>query len=139
MESWQDCFGTEQAFSFGFDYHQRSEPVTADGVTFTLSSRLARRERFKCRLICEEVDGGLRLTLDYDAAVHSEGTMERLAEQLLSLVGDASARPDRPIAALDVLGEKERKDLLETFNDTDAPYPHDPIGNGADIDGVYAR
>ncbi len=125
METWQDCFDRDDVLPFGFDYHAAAPEVTGGGATFVLEHRFVRSDRFKCRLVCEESKGTLALTFDYDAAVHGEPTIARLAEELQAVLASAAADPAAKVGRLDVLGAAERKALLVDFNDSDADYPKD--------------
>ncbi|MBV9108002.1 MAG: amino acid adenylation domain-containing protein, partial [Gemmatimonadetes bacterium] len=67
----------------------------------------------------EAVGGNLAYRTDlFDAA-----TAERIRDHYVRLLDAVAADPDRPLADYDVLGEDERRAMLETWNATDAPAP----------------
>ncbi|RAX47177.1 non-ribosomal peptide synthetase [Arthrobacter sp. AQ5-06] len=78
------------------------EPETASGeAKFDLS--------FTFR---PEDDGGLAATVDYNAAMFSTETAQRLAEDFGRLLDLASASPDTPVAALPLVGKAEAARLM---------------------------
>jgi len=132
LERWLECFAWPSGdgpdvphLGLGFDWRRRPAPVDAAGVTFVLESARVRSERFRCRLIGEESDDAVRLTLDYDPGAFDARTIERLAGQLETLLASAAADPERALRALDVLSAAEPQTLLVDFNATDADYPRD--------------
>ena len=78
------------------------EPETASGeAKFDLS--------FTFR---PEDDGGLAATVDYNAAMFSTETAQRLTEDFGRLLDLASASPDTPVSALPLVGEAEAASLM---------------------------
>ncbi|HWS56475.1 MAG TPA: condensation domain-containing protein, partial [Pyrinomonadaceae bacterium] len=111
------------AHAVGFDYlDARGARQFADLKVndFRLYSRA---ERHKLRLTCLRTDAGLRLELHYDPAVYGRETAERMAASYLTLVRAAAARTREHVGRLPVLGEKERRQLIEEWNDTGRDYP----------------
>ena len=132
---WQECFAWEQLrldreapdfFPFCFDYAERPEPFTSGGVAFELCARYACPERFLVKLSCERAGDTLALELHYDAATYGEGEMAALAGRLLPLLRGVAARPETPIGRLDILGDEERRLLLDDYNDTAADFDTGP-------------
>ncbi|MFF2885482.1 amino acid adenylation domain-containing protein [Paenibacillus sp. NPDC057967] len=72
-----------------------------------------------------ESDGEIRFTLEYSTALFERATMERWSGHLLQLLESAAQSPDTKLADLEMLGEDERRLLLETFNETEATYPQE--------------
>ena len=69
----------------------------------------------------ENLTGRLCFRTDrYDAAL-----VEKLADQLLSLLEAVAANPEAPIEAMPLLSAGEMTTLLETWNATDHAYPRD--------------
>ncbi|KUL39422.1 hypothetical protein ADL15_09720 [Actinoplanes awajinensis subsp. mycoplanecinus] len=65
----------------------------------------------------------LRLRADHDPDRLGEDTARALLDRMRRVLTALAAGPDRPIAALDVLGEEERERLLSTWNDTRREVP----------------
>jgi len=67
----------------------------------------------------------LGLRLSYDATRFDRGTAARLVHGLQVLLDAVAENPDRPLRALDVLTDAERRQLLVERNDTAADFPAD--------------
>ena len=69
-------------------------------------------------------DGGqLHATLDYNAALFDAATVARMAEHFSRLLEAIVAAPAAPLHTLDMLGQRERAELLLDWNATAADYP----------------
>ncbi|KOG33449.1 non-ribosomal peptide synthetase [Streptomyces resistomycificus] len=75
------------------------------------------------RRTCDGSPDGIEGTLQYSADLFDRQTAEELAARLERLLRAAVNEPDRPIGALDILGEAERRRLLVEFNDTARDVP----------------
>lgn len=60
---------------------------------------------------------------EYDLDRFDVGTIESLADHLVRLLGEASARPHDPLATLDLVGPEERALVIEDWNRTEATIP----------------
>ncbi|WP_112267764.1 non-ribosomal peptide synthase/polyketide synthase [Lentzea terrae] len=67
----------------------------------------------------QEVEGHLRVALNYSTDLFEPATIERLADQLQVLLGAIADDPARPVSRLALLSETERQRLLVEWNDTD--------------------
>ncbi|MFD9905299.1 amino acid adenylation domain-containing protein [Streptomyces sp. NPDC059063] len=81
---------------------------------------------FDLALSLTEADGRVTGTLDYARALFDEGTAARYARHLHHVLKRLVEDPDRPAAALPLLDDEERRQLLVDFNDT--AMPHSPAG-----------
>ena len=63
--------------------------------------------------------------LKYDADLFDDARMVRMQGHLLTLIASIGAHPDQRISELEYLTETERRQLLEEWNNTQAPYPED--------------
>ena len=61
----------------------------------------------------------------YNAAVYSAEFVERTAVYFSQLIGQITGRPDIRVKDLQLLSPRERKQLVEDFNDTGTAYPQD--------------
>jgi amino acid adenylation domain-containing protein len=129
---WQEYFSWEETgdefaetghFSNGFEFIELPVPQSAGGVMFSLKEADACTERFELKLRCVERDRRLRLEMHYDAGRVGAAQVERLAAQFSTLLESALAAPRKKLAALDLIGAQELRQLLVQWNDTAAPYP----------------
>ncbi|MBV9773327.1 MAG: amino acid adenylation domain-containing protein, partial [Gemmatimonadetes bacterium] len=63
--------------------------------------------------------------LEYRTDLFEAATVERMAEHLSILLAGMAADAERRVSELDVLGENERAQVLEAWNDTAHEYPAD--------------
>ncbi|HEX8191018.1 MAG TPA: non-ribosomal peptide synthase/polyketide synthase [Pyrinomonadaceae bacterium] len=91
----------------------RLSPVTEPGAA----------AMFDLTLNMQEVGGEIRGSFVYDTDLFDAATVERMAGHLLTLLQGAVARPGERVSALPLLGEAERRLLVEDLNDTRRDYP----------------
>ncbi|MCW2246953.1 amino acid adenylation domain-containing protein [Azospirillum fermentarium] len=65
--------------------------------------------RFDLTLLVVERDGGLSGELEYDTAVVDDATARRMAERFTAILAAVAAAPHRPLSALDLLGDGDRR------------------------------
>ena len=81
--------------------------------------------KFDLTLFASETDQGLRLKLEYDADLFDAATIDRMLGHYRILLEGALADPSRPVAALPMLAESERRQVLREWNATRAEYPRE--------------
>jgi amino acid adenylation domain-containing protein len=93
----------------------------------TASVAAVQSETTKFDLILEMVEDGDRLlaSLDYSTDLFEEATILRLSGHFETLLKGIVDDPTASIASLPLLGESERQQLLEEWNDTGRPYPRE--------------
>ncbi|HWO59216.1 MAG TPA: amino acid adenylation domain-containing protein [Umezawaea sp.] len=85
------------------------EPVVGDDVSHDLTFDYFDR------------DGELVLAIGYSTTLFDESTVDRMAGHLVALLTSVAAAPDRPLLDVPVLGEAERRRVVEDWNATDHP------------------
>ncbi|HEX2187603.1 MAG TPA: amino acid adenylation domain-containing protein, partial [Longimicrobiaceae bacterium] len=66
---------------------------------------------------------GLGAGLEYDTELFERGTIVRMLEHLERVLEQVAGDADLPLPAMALLGEAERRQLLEAWNRTEAGYP----------------
>jgi len=79
--------------------------------------------KFELQLLMNTTPRGYRGLLEYDADLFDAATAEQFARHFATLVSEAAANPDRPVAQLPLLSVDERRQIVGKWNATDAPYP----------------
>ena len=74
-----------------------------------------------------EVDGRVEAFLDYAVELFDAPTIHRLAGTLERLIDQATAQPERPLDALDLLSRAERQQIAREWNDTAAELDPDAV------------
>ena len=123
----QDYLTPEDAYAswIGFDFESPQDTYEGGGITLTISQLESCVECFKLRLSVQEADGRLGLALHYDPAVYTAETVERWAASLATLLENAAQRPHALISDLEIIGEREHRQLLVEWNDTAVDYPNE--------------
>ena len=124
---WQECFawetipatnGESDFFPFTFTFEERCPEYTSGGLTFSVPMQHACVERFKVNLSCLSATGSLQTDFYYDAKLINEPDVTRLAEQFHTLLRSVVQNPEAEIEAFEIVGESERRYLLQEINDT---------------------
>lgn len=61
----------------------------------------------------------------YNRLKYSDAFIQRVSRHFGSLVSQVVESREVDVFDLDILSEEERREMVEEFNDTGAPYPHD--------------
>src|ERR1041384_1777559 len=123
--SQQDYLTPEGASWIGFDFESLQDASDGGGVSFSISQLNSCVEYLKLRLFVQEAHGRLRFALHYDPAVYAAETVERWAASLATLLENAAQHPHALISDLEIIGEREHRQLLVEWNDTAVDYPKD--------------
>ncbi|HEX6042084.1 non-ribosomal peptide synthetase [Longimicrobium sp.] len=97
---------------------------TFGGMTVDASEPDVGAAKVDLTLSMAEVDGQLRGGLQYAGDLFDAPTVRRMTEHLRTLLASAVADPDAPIAALRMIGDGERAQVVEGWNGT--AVDHDP-------------
>ncbi|MFB1485371.1 amino acid adenylation domain-containing protein, partial [Corallococcus sp. RDP092CA] len=99
--------------------------LKAPGLTLRAVPLEHRTAQFELKMTLSEGDGELRGAMEYNTDLFDGHTAARMVSHLAVLLEGAVASPDAPIQRLRLLTEGERKQLLETWNDTRADFPRE--------------
>ncbi len=88
------------------------------GVVASAAAVANRTAKFDLSLSLEEQEGGLAGILEHSADLFTAATVERLAGHFRRLLAAAAADPEGSVAELPMLGEEERRQVLEEWNRT---------------------
>ncbi|MET0645777.1 MAG: amino acid adenylation domain-containing protein [Pyrinomonadaceae bacterium] len=69
--------------------------------------------------------GGVTGAFVYSPELFEPSTVERMAQRFQRLLEEALAEPDAPLSHISLVGEEERRRLVEEWNDTAVPFPSD--------------
>lgn len=135
MSQWQDYFvlppavranlspSGEAVFPVSFAYHEVAKLPAAHDVSFAIVEAQARIDRGELMLCCVHEPEALKLRLWYDGRKFARAEVERLSEQFIRLLTSATESPEKAIDELEMLGERERNQLLFGWNQTRAAFP----------------
>lgn len=130
---WQEVFTWEQIagdngqavpffpYCFGFVEEQPAEQ--AGGLTFRLQRRQTIFDRFALKLVCEAAPGAMQTTWMYDGNCFNDESVERLAEQYLTVMKQVLSEPGMPLGAVNPLTTAEREQIVVAWNQTATSYP----------------
>ncbi|MHA6534801.1 non-ribosomal peptide synthetase, partial [Paenibacillus sp. BAC0078] len=81
--------------------------------------------KFDLTIAVVEQEGRLYFDWEYSTALFKKETVERMGKHLAAIVEQIAETPDMNLEEIELAGEEEKHQLLETFNDTKAEYPKD--------------
>ncbi|MFC4307450.1 amino acid adenylation domain-containing protein [Steroidobacter flavus] len=99
------------------------EALNLSGLKWTRTAAQWTTTHFELTLFLSESADGLAGTFEYATDLFDAGTIERMALHFRTLLGAIVANPDCRIGQLELLGQAERRQVLERFNDTLQPFP----------------
>lgn len=79
--------------------------------------------KFDLTLICREVGEELVCTFEYSTALFKEETIVRFAGYFQQLISSVLKSPEKRLSELEIVPQKEKKEILIHFNDTQTNYP----------------
>jgi amino acid adenylation domain-containing protein len=103
------------------NFEQRT--LSMPGLHLKHYSARGKRTKFDLYLQVHEQDQRLHFALEYASRLWSPQTAARLLAYLERLLEGVLARPQAPLAELELLSPSERQQLLEGFNQTYLDYP----------------
>jgi amino acid adenylation domain-containing protein/non-ribosomal peptide synthase protein (TIGR01720 family) len=92
------------------------------GLNFTGLEVDKKTVQFDWNVAMQEIDRGIILEWQYNTDLFEADTVRRMIGHLRHLLESIAARPEQPIAELELLPEAERTRLLRGLNDTAAEY-----------------
>ncbi|QRK05623.1 amino acid adenylation domain-containing protein [Archangium violaceum] len=100
-------------------------PLQAPGLVMEFQQPETGTTKFDLTLIATELPEGLRIVAEYSTDLFEAGTITRLLAHYQTLLEGIAAQPDRPINALPILPEPERRTVLADWNGPATRYPRD--------------
>ncbi len=80
---------------------------------------------FNTLFIFKRIDEGMEVTVEYNSLLYKKNTIERLVSHYFNLLKNALSNVNSQVFEIDILSEKEKKEILFEFNDTKADYSKD--------------
>ncbi len=93
----------------------KSEPVPTETVT----------SKFDLTLSCTEMPAGLRVSIEYNTDMFEAETIRRMLGHYQVLLESILEDPSQSITRLPLLTEREYKQIVHEWNDTEVTYPRD--------------
>ncbi|WP_415843449.1 condensation domain-containing protein, partial [Xenorhabdus thuongxuanensis] len=119
----------ERLFHSLFVFENYPVPVASEnqaGIENTLIFRRSiEKTDYPLSLMAYEQDNCLTVKLGYGEDWLTDKQAQRLLHQLELILYAVARDPHQPHTSIRFLSEEERKTLLHTWNQTDAPYPQD--------------
>lgn len=135
IQDWQDYFrlrlngnkpgpGPElEYFPYCFEFENFNPSYAGGAVTFSIAKRYVCFDRFKLKLRCTQADSFVDTELHFDRSLYESADVAVLMRQFHALLKSALDSPSRAISELEILGAREREQILVDFNRTAIDYP----------------
>ena len=111
-------------------YPQLSKRVSTLADALSLSVTLVKRienvshnhenEKLQLELIIPEE--GSEMVCVYNSSLFTRGLINRMLRQFVVFFQSIHKNPEQPVSQVSILDEKDQREILETFNNTDAAY-----------------
>lgn len=108
--------------ALAFEFEEWPDDECSSDVRFSFLDRRVYTDRFKIKLCVARHRGVLRFSIQFDRLLYQVDLVHRLAEEFGTILEHVLECPEAVISELDVVGEKERHQLLVTWNDTKVDY-----------------
>ncbi len=137
IDKWQGSFSWEKItnsidnpaetdfFPVCFAFKDQLQPDTTGDICFAILRQLDCVKRFNLKLAGIQHHDKLEISFHYDASLFQKTDIQRLVNQLSTLIARILTHPDVIISELPILCESEYHRLVLDFNDTRAEYPRD--------------
>jgi len=113
-------------FQVGFTLHNAPETqLDLPGLTVTPFVLPWVTSKFDLLLNVTQTAQGLSCEMEYVTDLFEAATIERLIGHLTRVLEQVVATPQKPLSRIDLLSADERRQVLETWNDTATTYPQD--------------
>ncbi|HEX8904048.1 MAG TPA: amino acid adenylation domain-containing protein, partial [Longimicrobiaceae bacterium] len=115
--------GHNPLFQVMFSLDHEPGPPALPGLSATDETPGADTAKFDLALTLSAHAGGIRGTLSYSTDLFERATIARMLGHLRQVLEQAAADADVRLSGLDLLGDAERRRVVEEWNRTDAAYP----------------
>lgn len=102
-----------------------SAKLETQGLSLETLPMHNRTAKFELTMLMEQTESGLGGTLEYSTDLFDRETILRMIEQFLQVLEAAADDPERTVAGLPMLTERERQLLLKEWNGATADFPSD--------------
>jgi amino acid adenylation domain-containing protein len=115
--------GRNPLFDVFFSYREgESESLRLPGLAVEPLDAGTGTAKFDLTLSISRAEGRLRLRLEFATDLFDRTTVERMAGRLRTLLAGVAEAPERRLSELPVLAAEERRQLIEVWNRTAAPF-----------------
>jgi amino acid adenylation domain-containing protein len=124
--SWEEILENEKSSSFWpvcFEFQAEPKNYGNSDVSFSLVRQDACLEPFKLKLSCLRLCNSLSAEFHYDSALFAAADIKRLSEHFQALLENTVKNPEVAISQVDILSDRDRRQLLIDFNQTQKDYP----------------
>jgi amino acid adenylation domain-containing protein len=118
IASRQEYYSPQGPFKVGYEHVALAAPVVVEGASFATVDLHSAGHDCALKLNAEATASGLRLDVDYDRRVFSDGVVAEIAESLRSLLAGALAAPQQAVSSLPVVSGAGKRQLVEDWNRT---------------------
>ncbi len=117
--------GRQPLVNVSFNLERRIDPPVMDGLVLTPLTTPVSVAKLDLHLNVTDIDGALRLDLDYDALLFDDCLAQHLLRSYQALLHGIVAAPDTSLAALPLLDSTTWQRQVVALNRTEATFPAD--------------
>jgi amino acid adenylation domain-containing protein/FkbM family methyltransferase len=109
--------------AIGFEHEQWPASPALSDLSLTVLKVDSWTERFKLKLTCLFRENELDVKFSFDSQVYSDDVIARLSGQYRTMLQTVAGNVHTPVCELEILGDYERFQVLEQWNETATPLP----------------
>ncbi|MEB3219801.1 MAG: amino acid adenylation domain-containing protein [Nostocales cyanobacterium 94392] len=121
---WQETVNSQSFCPISFEFEEYPE-LSAGNLSFSLYNQYSCIDKFKIKLTCLLQSDNLIAQFYFDSKLYNLQDIKTLSEQFQNLLASAIQNPESSIARLNILGDRQRQQLLIELNNTQKQYPQD--------------
>ncbi len=122
--TWQETVNSQSFCPFSFEFEEYPE-LSAENLLFSLYKQYSCIDKFKIKLTCLLQSDNLIAQFYFDSNLYNLQDIKTLSEQFQNLLTSVIQNPESSIARLNILGARQRQQLLVEFNNTQKQYQQD--------------
>ncbi|WP_028776219.1 non-ribosomal peptide synthetase [Shimazuella kribbensis] len=112
---------------FGVQNFNKHESLVIDGIKTSALPEKTSYSKFDLSLFLSEQQSKITGTMQYRTSLFQRETIERLIQHFMVILQKLIDKPNQCIGELDLLSDREKKQILKKWNQTKADYPKHPI------------
>jgi len=105
--------------------NMKVEAAFLDGLELHYYKSESKVSKFDLTLSAMEVEGKVRLNMEYCVKLFNKKTIENMLKHLINILKEITKDPEVKLNDISMLSDEEKNQILFEFNDTYAEYPKD--------------
>jgi amino acid adenylation domain-containing protein len=115
--------GRNPLFDVMFQYQETESQLKVPGLTIEIMPTGITTAKFDQTIRVEQINHRVQLSIEYKTDLYEEETIKRYLKYIKKLIADIGTQQQTPIEELELIGPREKKEIVEKINATTIDYP----------------